>query len=238
MQKKLHTTSTDFTREFTQQLISCFDETKPIMIAQLNILKRIYNEYFKNAPNTLKNPFIWFIQTQSYNFPIVYYAFLSRNRDDIINYLIDNGLDINTVYDNGDTLLHYACQHYSLLIINTLIHIGVNAKIASKGFDFTALHIFIRSLSERDNLQDCDFETLENLCKISNINNTHALGYTALHDAIIKKAHINVITILLNYGANPNIKGLKDGKTPIMISKNKKITNLLKSYINKKKVNK
>lgn len=129
--------------------------------------------------------------------PIMHLACMAKDSHPL-EYLIENGADVNMQADNKDTPLMVAAQcgwpqHVRLLV-------SQNAEVNLPGRDgWTALHYatWIGSLATVETLVESG----------ANINCTLNDGRTALHLAARKEA-LEIVTFLLSKGVNPDLKNI------------------------------
>lgn len=113
---------------------------------------------------------------------------------DIVEYLFENGADINLVDAYECTALHRACQSCNNDIVEFLLDNGANPNLPNK--DGPPLHIACTV---------GDFETLKQL--VAHDADIHAMfkGKSVLHLAVIN-FRIDIMTYLLDNGADLNQK--------------------------------
>ncbi|XP_076279318.1 uncharacterized protein LOC143208632 isoform X2 [Lasioglossum baleicum] len=151
---------------------------------------------------------------------------IAANKGDIqtVQCLLKDGADANDKDIDGRTPLHYAVSNGHIDIVNILLTNGANVnQVTNKGN--TPLHtatskcykeiveVLLQHIS-RDKLND-----------FINARTTSG-GTTSLHVAA-KNGFLEVVKSLLKHGAIYNIEN-KEGKIPIDLSKDQKVTNLLK----------
>jgi ankyrin repeat protein len=125
----------------------------------------------------------------------------------VIQLLIDNGIDVNAQDDDGSTPLSEAIRNKNSEIVKLLIENGVDFEIKDKD-GFTPLFYAIKY---------GDIEIVRLL--IGNgidINSQVSNDISPLHIAILLR-NIEMIKLLINNGADVNIKGIKE-ETPLCIA--------------------
>lgn len=138
--------------------------------------------------------------------PIMHLACMARDSHPL-EYLIENGADVNMQADNKDTPLMVAAQFVRPQHVRLLV--SKNAEVNLPGRDgWTALHhaTWIGYLSTVKILVESG----------ANINCTLNDGRTALHLAV-RKGRLQIITFLLSKGLNPDLKN-KDKSTALHIA--------------------
>lgn len=132
---------------------------------------------------------------------------IANNRVDIIDTLINGGIDINHKNILLETPLIMACREEKIDIAIKLIEAGANVN-NTDSFNETALHI-----AARKNLQDVIKLLIE---KGINLDVQNSLGETALHIAT-RLGHTDIVKMLVINGAN---KDMYDKKmmTPLYIA--------------------
>jgi ankyrin repeat protein len=116
---------------------------------------------------------------------------------DIIRTLIDMHANLDWMYDNIFTPLHYSAFNNKPEITKILIDSGANVNIKNEK-DMTPLHI-------------ASLKNSSDICKMllragADKNSKDSGGYIPLHWAI-KACNIDIVNLLLDYEADPNIKG-------------------------------
>jgi hypothetical protein len=130
---------------------------------------------------------------------------LVNNNINVVSYLIDAGANIHHPNNDGNTPLHIACgcNHIDLNIIKTLLHYSANPNAINKDGN-TPLHIAYQKLAY-------------NICLRAYYKNIPFKPNKIItrHDIKLdgKPQEENLISILLNHKANPNIKNNKN-ETP------------------------
>ncbi|XP_074096259.1 uncharacterized protein LOC141525608 [Cotesia typhae] len=193
--------------------------------------------------------------------PTVLQLALSRYDPELINYLLDNNVNVNMTSKSYEPALNLAIRNYSSDLVYRLLQIGADVNIQSvfeeTAYQYTTIH---SAVSEEIK------EIMEQLLKNQRGDSIHlgdkgyfiAMGYenfnpyervldpgidispirnvlSPLHLAI-EKNHIRVIKYLIDHGANVNV--ICDDKTPLYVAvenKNKEIVKLLLK--NRAKVN-
>jgi len=95
----------------------------------ISLLEYILNNDIENIKNILENDPYQINQTDSSNISIFMYAvsnYTKSNSDEIINYLLQKGADVNTKNSVGVTALHYAMGLRNSNIINILLYNGAD----------------------------------------------------------------------------------------------------------------
>jgi ankyrin repeat protein len=160
------------------------------------------------------------------------------NRIEIVSYLLDHKANVNLPNNQGMTPLHYACSLTcgSALLVTRLLAMGATVNVYNKdGWS----PLYIAMMGDQYDImtmlldRGIDFEREPNpiFCEAINTNNRRAIDlllkydinfnlihyrYTSLHLAIQLK-DFNLIIILLERGADPNLKD-KWGNTALHLA--------------------
>lgn len=143
----------------------------------------------------------------------------------IVDFLLDHSTDINVADSDGLTPLHYACVkgHQNILLL--MLHANADPTVTDSQGN-TPLHLAV------DRGHESCVKALLYLSehmKISvNSNATNDNGDTPLYLAA-KWGYRAIVGILLEYGANCRLIN-KKGQTPLTVTYNKNIAELLKHY--------
>ncbi|KAJ8674380.1 hypothetical protein QAD02_005642 [Eretmocerus hayati] len=126
-----------------------------------------------------------------------------------VGIFIENGGDLNSRYEDGTTILHWAVQKGNIVIVNMILDAGANITLASNKGN-TPLHTAVAG-----NLKEIVEILLKHAAShqfndFPNIKTTNS-GSTALHVAC-KKGNFDIVQLLLQYGAVYNIKNNKKEK--------------------------
>ena len=138
---------------------------------------------------------------------------------------INEGVDVNTKDSEDRSVLQYVVSNQNLKMVNVLLQNGADvAQVSNKGE--TLLHNATSVGSEQI------VETLLSHVKGTKLKNfvdakTSATSTTSLHVAA-KNGYLNIVILLLKHGATYEINN-QNGETPRKLSKNKSISNLLKT---------
>jgi len=142
----------------------------------------------------------------------------------IVQYLVEQGADVNKANDKGFTPFLLACHLGNFAIVSYLFSKGVDVSTRVKG-GFTAL--MVACGSEHRNIDVINF--LLNPIGV-NVNETDDDGVTALMIAS-ENGDINIVKNLISAGADVSAKAA-DGTTALNAAKeegNQKIVNILQS---------
>ena len=134
--------------------------------------------------------------------------------------LVTLGLNVNLSDAAGNTLLMTASKYGSLRSIYTLINASVQADLFNEAGE-SAFHMFIaRSFASDDTCQQISFLT-SIITKFVDACGIHISsipsGNTPLHACVMGQASMDIIPLLLRFGADPN-KENNYGESPLFIS--------------------
>ena len=135
---------------------------------------------------------------------------------------------INEVNNNGWSALHYSvCVNTGLDIIQLLCENGCDVTLLTNDKE-SLLHL----ATQNENVQIMEY--LLRMKYYFDINAFNTNGFTPLHQALVRSSNIEVIKILIAYGANYKIKSIGDGYTSLMCSATNENIDILKYVINNK----
>jgi len=150
------------------------------------------------------------------------------NNQNLVEYLIERGADINSENKNKDTALHVACRLNCDSIIKLLIKYGADTNVENDdketplmiymkdGNNISVLELFISSGADlnkkskyHDSLLDIiirhnNYKFLYNLSKYIDINSINRFNLTPLMHSIITNK-VKILEILLDLGADTSI---------------------------------
>ena len=126
---------------------------------------------------------------------------------EVIQYLLDEGLNINDTTNSKWTPLHFASRYKGPEIVNLLVSKGADTK-AKTNVGYTALHLAVYN-EEKDSIQGI----IEPLLDYIDINERNNYDGTVLHYAV-RKNDKNIIELLLKNNAKINSKD-NEGWTPL-----------------------
>ncbi|KAG5096941.1 hypothetical protein JHK82_046795 [Glycine max] len=164
------------------------------------------------------------------NSPLHYSA--AHGHHEIVNLLLESGVDINLRNYRGQTALMQACQHGHWEVVQTLIIFNANIHKADYLNGGTVLHLaalnghtrcirliladyipsvpnFWNALQTGDHKSISEFDQ-SGLCEV--INRTADGGITALHMAVLN-GHAESVQLLLDLGASVSEVTVEDGTT-------------------------
>ncbi|UOX38539.1 ankyrin repeat containing protein [Finch poxvirus] len=132
---------------------------------------------------------------------------VTDNNIDMLLTLLEMGLDVNSVANNGKTPLHNSCSTHVIEIIETLLSHGANVNARCKNYR-TPLHEFT-AVSEYKMIK----LLIDNGADIHVKDNN---GKTPLHNAVAsyKEDGIHTVEMLLMRGADVTARD-KEGNTPL-----------------------
>ncbi|KAG4929726.1 hypothetical protein JHK86_046687 [Glycine max] len=171
------------------------------------------------------------------NSPLHYSA--AHGHHEIVNLLLESGVDINLRNYRGQTALMQACQHGHWEVVQTLIIFNANIHKADYLNGGTVLHLaalnghtrcirliladyipsvpnFWNALQTGDHKSISEFDQ-SGLCEV--INRTADGGITALHMAVLN-GHAESVQLLLDLGASVSEVTVEDGTTIDLIGEN------------------
>ena len=126
------------------------------------------------------------------------YFSLFNETEELINFLIENGSDINIPIFNNEYILEICCKNKLFKIINLLIEKNCNP--FQKTLEGLPLFFYLITLNQNEII-----DYFLNSKKKININFQDEDGWTALHFAVQYK-NLNLCLKFISYGANINIK--------------------------------
>jgi ankyrin repeat protein len=146
-----------------------------------------------------------------------WFAAVKEGKKKNIQNMIKNDINVNMTNDKGNTALIYAILREKYEIANLLLQNGKDPNIAIPEAGKTPLMLALLKLSNiNPNVGSGGLTLLiGNLIKQSNLDTQDVNGDTALHYAVQLKQE-KIVQMLLNKGANPNVKN-DFGNTPLMM---------------------
>jgi ankyrin repeat protein len=179
----------------------------------LDKFKSILGEYF-NIESSIRAPGLG---RDNFCTQKLLHMAVNSNSKYIFNFLLEAGADVNALDEDSNTPLHYAANLNDVEMVRGLIEKNANPNAVS-GFGYTPLYEAVWLASATDQLEDA-IETTKALLQggadASHINvhqNISVLNYIAAYnDWELQPPHIDrylteIVSLLLEYGANPNIK--------------------------------
>ena len=130
----------------------------------------------------------------------IHHAVVGGCSKETLQFIIDNGADVNTTNEENTTALMAACQKGNVEAINTLVNAGADPNTADT-IDATWIHHAFVGCCSKDTLQ----AVIENG---ADVNATDMNSTTALMLAC-QEGNMEVINVLLNAGADINIVDTK-----------------------------
>lgn len=155
------------------------------------------------------------------------FAILCQSDISFLQDLIDRGIDVNKIDDNGGTALGVAVSgailnpqsfNYYLEVAKLLLRHGANPNVPLKETNQTALWL---SLGKEPNKSEPMTSLLLEAGADPNIQDSK-FKYTALHCAVHQGAPLSIIEQFLQHGANPNIQDSKFKHTALHCAIQKK----------------
>lgn len=151
------------------------------------------------------------------------FELIAQRENETVKNLINSGFNVNTKDDHNETALHVAVEHKNLEIVRLLIEKGANVNAQTKGKVTPILRL--------DNYFEDKEAALEILCllilKGAKVN-ANPDKETPLMTACMEN-NIEAATVLLEAGANPNLKD-EDGETALQKTNSDEIKQLLRKY--------
>ncbi len=151
---------------------------------------------------------------------------VSQEDNEAVKQLVNSGFDVNTKDSYGKTALHIAVEYSNLEIVRFLLDNGAKVNIKSKS-KRTALLMIDESVRDEDDKFVTDIVRLL-ITKGADVDAQDDEKETALMMAG-GEGNLEVTKILLEAGANPNLKD-KDGDTVFSTTPSDEIKQLLKRY--------
>ncbi len=132
------------------------------------------------------------------------YGAVLYERSDAVEFMLENGANLNRVEQNGETSLHCAVKRKRADYVAMLLVDGVNVNAQNEDGQ-TALH-----LAASDGCMDIVGLLIQSECDLAPLD---IQGDTPLHLAV-QFGHLNVVQHLIDMGADMNVQNA-DGFTPL-----------------------
>jgi len=148
--------------------------------------------------------------------------------DDMVQYLIDKGANINLQDNEGKTALLWAASN-SLPNAKILVANGADVNIAAKDGMTPFLQASFGVSSGKVPIEMCELFRKNGANINAALTKKSVNGWTALHYAVVN-SDVELVSYLIEHGANVN-KASVDGITPLYLAslnENQQIVNLLK----------
>jgi ankyrin repeat protein len=148
--------------------------------------------------------------------------------DDMVEYLIGKGANVNLKDSEGKTALLWASSN-SLPNAKILVANGAKVNEAANDGMTPFLQASLGVSSGKVTIEMCDLLRKNGGNINASLSRQSAIGWTALHYAIIN-SDIELVKYLIKYGANVN-KATGEGSTPLYLAQlgnNEQIVNILK----------
>ncbi|MEW6527858.1 MAG: ankyrin repeat domain-containing protein [Spirochaetota bacterium] len=156
-------------------------------------------------------------------YPLLFMALL-EGENNVIVYLINNSkLKIQVCNKKGENaIIWYSYCGYDCYILDKLLMKGLELNSISKNGVNALIASVIVSYRFKEKNINKNYRYITHLIhKGININHQDKLGNTALHYAVIRERPIELLSLLLKYGARKDIRN-NEGKTPLDIAIEKK----------------
>ena len=157
----------------------------------------------------------------------------------VVKHLLCNNADPNIVSNDGKTALHYSCSngHYNIVALLLDHNADPNPNgtgetpliIAFRKRDYKIMKLLLEKGADVNGLinnsrtilmsaSSKGYQDIVELCINHNcdLNITDRFGWTALTLACVFD-HVNIVELLLNAGANPNVKFGNEGQTALIL---------------------
>ncbi|KAJ6093116.1 hypothetical protein N7486_008405 [Penicillium sp. IBT 16267x] len=129
------------------------------------------------------------------------YAACAQGQEKMVRLLLDNGADV-TLCNNGNNYpIHAACKGHHTGIVKLLLERGADANSEMGAMGGTPLYIAANA-----GFMELTAVLVEGGANINKVVKTFGGGYTALMIACMKN-HLDMVELLLERGADPNIQG-------------------------------
>lgn len=139
---------------------------------------------------------------------------------DLVRFFLDRGADPNVTNKDGDTPLHVACLAGKADVVSSLLK--KKADVSIKGVNGqTPLMAAICSKQSPEDRYCVHALLLAGAA----VNDTNAQRDTPLHLAAAR-GKADIVEILLDKGADPNVKGFRD-QTPLEVTQDSQVRSLL-----------
>ncbi len=149
--------------------------------------------------------------------------------DDMVEFLIRNGANLNLQDNEGRTALLWAASN-SLPNAKILVANGAKVNLAANDGMTPFLQASLGVSSGKVPIEMCDLLRKNGANINAALTKISAIGWTALHYAIIN-SDVELVKYLIKYGANVN-KATGEGSTPLYLAKlnnNEEIISTLKN---------
>jgi len=165
-------------------------------------IDQIYKDYIKTKDN-----YQYFPDDNGYNYGAAISFAVSKGHIEIVNYLIENGADVNIADKYGLTPVFFVFSGGNLQIAETLLKNGANASGVEQLMKTSALQSFF--MFPPNQIQK-EMEYVKNIVPLfidagADINNVDMFGDTVL-SSICKKRLNELAEFLVSRGANPDIE--------------------------------
>ena len=147
-----------------------------------------------------------------------------KNNLEIVTYLVDNGADVNSKNNYGDTPLTEACSYGSLEIVKYLVDKKADVNPQDDEGDTPLTNA-------------CSYGSLEIVTYLvdngADVNSKNIYGNTPLHNSIQKNS-LQLVKYLVDQKADVNAKN-KDNKTPLDLARQKGHNEIVDFFTNIKR---
>jgi ankyrin repeat protein len=149
--------------------------------------------------------------------------------DNIVDYLIRKGADVNLRDNEGKTALLWAASN-SLSNAKILVENGAKVNIAANDGMTPFLQATLGVSSGKVPIELCELLRKNSANVNAALTRKNATGWTALHYAVVNN-DANLVKYLIKHGANVN-KSTAEGSSPLFLAKlndNQKIIKILRN---------
>ena len=136
--------------------------------------------------------------------------------DDMVEYLIGKGANVNLKDSEGETALLWAASN-SLPSAKILVENGAKVNIAANDGMTPFLQATLGVSSGKVTIEMCNLLRKNGANINASLTKKSAAGWTALHYAVVN-GDIELVKYLIRYGANVN-KSTGEGSTPLFLAK-------------------
>ena len=195
--------------------------------ASLRRLRSVQRRRFMKSPTSKKSAKIE-AEKNKLQEKIALLAACARGDLNVVEKLVDSGVDVNSSDQNHMTALHYAAMHTRDDVIKSLISRGAEVDTADLKRGFSAIHWVVINASQKSSsifhLESSLTALTKAACCVNATDFNHA---TPLHMAA-QKGNRDAVQVLLRLGADPNKVDIT-GRDCFEVAKNELVKTFIKT---------